>query len=437
MKYKINSDDPAELIEKLESFNKELQFLHQISQKISEKKPLPQLLQEIMDNSKLLLKAEASSLLLFNQTDRKLHFYIATGEKGELLEKFIMELGEGIAGWTAEHQKSLIIKDCYKDSRFNPEYDKKFDFKTKSMICVPMVRNKELLGVIEVINKRGEKTFDSEDLFLLETLASQCAIAIENHRLTQKQIEAEVLEQELETAREIQQNILPKSTPHYDDLDVASFIIPAKQIGGDYYNIIRINDDQSLFFIADVSGKSISAALIVSIVDACLNSYLKITHEKFNLMGLVKTMNQILIQSTTTTKFTTCWFGLYHHASAELVSVNAGHNPPYLFQIKQDKNITLEKGGLFLGCIDSSYEFDKIIFQENNILVYYTDGVTEAWNADEEDYGEKRLIQTVLNNKQGSAQEILSAIKQDIYKHVKDAQQSDDIACVVIKKLNF
>lgn len=428
MQKKINSKDSAALVKKLH-------FLHQISQKISEKKPLSQLLHEIIESSKLLIKAEASSLLLFDQTDKKLHFYVATGEKGELLEKFSIKLGKGIAGWVAEHQKPLIIDDCYQDPRFNPEYDKKSNFKTKSMICVPMVRENKLLGVIEVINKKEGEIFNSEDLFLFETLASQCAIAIENHQLTEKQIEAEAFEREMKTARAIQQNLLPKSIPSYDDLDIAPLFIPARQVGGDYYNIIRINEQQSLFFIADVCGKSISAALIVSVIDACLRSYLFMNKKSFNLINLVKTMNQILIESTTATKFATCWFGLYHHPTAELHSVNAGHNFPYFFQKKKDKILPLEEGGVFLGGVEAPYQSEKLKLQEDDVLIYYTDGITEAWNLKEKDYGDERLKQTVKKHKHKSAQEILSAIKQDIHNHVGEAQQSDDIACVVIKKL--
>ncbi|MFO7890363.1 MAG: GAF domain-containing SpoIIE family protein phosphatase [bacterium] len=435
MKRKNNREDSAVLVTQLEHFNKKLQFLHQISQQISEKKPISQLLHEIMESSKLLIKAEASSLLLFDEQDKKLHFYVTTGEKGGLLGKFSMELGEGIAGWVAEKRKPLVIDDCYKDVRFNPEYDKKSKFKTKSMICVPLLRKDRLLGVIEVINKQGKDRFDSEDLFLFETLASQCAIAIENHFLTEKQIEIEALERELQIARSIQQNLLPASIPSFDDLDVAPLFIPARQIGGDYYNIIRINKDQSLFFVADVSGKSVSAALIVSVVDACLHSYLSMNKKSFDLKELVKTMNLILIETTTPTKFATSWFGLYHHPTAELHSVNAGHNPPYLFSSSQNEIQPLHAGGIFLGGVEGEYQLEILKLHKDDILVYYTDGITEAWNLKEEDYGEERLQQTVKKYKHLPAHEILTAIKQDIRCHVGKAQQSDDIACVVLKKL--
>ncbi len=196
-------NDQNREIKKLEAANKNLRFLHEISQKISEKKPLPVLLNAIMESSKLLMQAEASSLLLYDRTDDQLHFLVATGDKGELIKQFSMKPGEGIAGWVAQKKESLIIEDCYQDPRFSPDFDRKSNFRTRSMICVPLMRHDELLGVIEVINKKDGGTFNEEDRSLFEILAAQCAIAIENHRLTEKQIEDEGLELNPATKQEI------------------------------------------------------------------------------------------------------------------------------------------------------------------------------------------------------------------------------------------
>jgi len=422
------------IISKLESINRNLRFLHQISRKISEKKPLSHLLTDIMENSKVLMNAEASSLLLYDPGDDKLHFMVATGEKGNVIKKFSVEMGQGIAGWTAAHRKPLLVDDCYKDSRFNASFDSESNFTTRSMICVPLVRNEKLLGVMQVINKKGGGVFDEEDLSLFEILASQCAVAIENHDLIQRQIEAETLAHELEIAREIQMHLLPKSLPSYEDLEMASQLIPAKKVGGDYYNVFRIDEQKTLLFLADVSGKSISAALIVSIIDSCLHSYLKMADRRFNLMELVSILNRVLIESTTSSKFATGWFGLYNHLTAELTSVNAGHNPPYLFREKNTTVQSLEKGGIFLGALDTEYESENLTLASNDILVYYTDGITEAWNENNEDYGEDRLINTVLQAQQHSAFEILRLIEEDVQSHVGKAVQSDDMACIVLKK---
>jgi sigma-B regulation protein RsbU (phosphoserine phosphatase) len=429
-----NTKDMLRLVEKLQALNDQLHFLHRISQNISEIKPLPELLHEIMESSKLFMKAEASSLLLYDPDDRKLHFYVVTGEKGELLKPFSLEMGEGIAGWVAEHREPALIEDCYLDPRFNQEYDKRSNFRTKSMICLPLVRKDRLMGVIQVINKTGGQIFDADDLALFQILASQCAIAIENHQLTQKLIESEKLERELELAREIQMNILPKSIPSYPDLDIHTRIIPARQVGGDYYNIVRLNGDQSLFVVADVCGKGIPAALIVSTFDACLNSYLKMNRDRFDMVELVQTLNRLLIDATKTTQFVTACFGLYDHSTGHWTTINAGHNPPVLGSTKNGANFQLTNGGIFLGSLDRPYEFNRMAMEKDDVLVYYTDGITEAWNGEEENYGEERLIQVISRHLHDSAKQILAAIEDDIKRHVGTAAQSDDITCLVIKR---
>ena len=429
----VEKEANEHLIHDLQYIIDEMKFLHKISQKISEIKSFPRLLTEIMESSKLVMNAEASSLLLYDQEDNKLHFQVATGDKGKLMKKFSVDLGVGIAGWVAKKKKPLLIEDCYKDPRFNPDYDKKSKFRTKSMICVPLIRKKQLLGVMQVLNKKGNEKFKQRDLTIFETLASQCAIAIENNKLIEKQVESEALERELETAREIQQKLLPASLPEYDDVQVAAKLIPAKQVGGDYYNVVRINKNQSLFFIADVSGKGIPAALIVSTIFSCLNSYLKLNQDKFDLMTLVIAMNKVLMESTTMTKFATGWFGLYHHLSKTMMSINAGHNPPYIFRNRNKKPIELQKGGLFLGSLDLPYETEEIELQTNDVLVFFTDGVTEAWNKKEIEYEDFRLINVVKKNTRQSAEKILSEIEKDVQEHVGNAQQSDDFTCAVVK----
>lgn len=412
-----------------------MKFLHEVSQKISEKKSLPKLLTEIMESSKTVMEAEASSLLLYEPEERKLFFQVATGKKGKLLKKYSVDLGSGIAGWVAKNRQPLLIEDCYADVRFNSEYDSQTNFKSKSMICVPLIRKKKLLGVIQVINKIDGGTFEQNDLMIFETLAAQCAIAIENTKLIELQVESEALERELNTARDIQQALLPSKLPEYDDIEVAAQLIPAKQVGGDYYNIIRINNNESLFFVADVTGKGIPAALIVSTIDSCLNTYLTMKQGEFNLMTLVTGLNRILIESTTYDKFATCWFGLYRHDSRKLVSVNAGHNPPYIFCKGNGKPRELNKGGLFLGVMEILYEKEEVQLNTEDVLVFFSDGVTEAWNEKQEEYEEYRLTRVVDQQLKNSASLILAAIERDVRQHVGKARQSDDFTCAVVKIL--
>ncbi|HMQ68421.1 MAG TPA: SpoIIE family protein phosphatase [Ignavibacteria bacterium] len=414
----------------------EMNYLHEISQRISEMKSLDQLLNEIIESCKEVLKAEASSLLIYDEELNELYFEIATGEKGEQVIKKSFKMGEGIAGWVAEHREPLLIEDCYKDPRFNKEFDIKSNFRTKSMICVPMIRKEKLIGVIQVINKKGDQIFSERDLNIFSILASQCAISIENARLTEIQIQQKSMERELKTARAIQQNLLPSKLPDFKDLDVYFTLIPAKQVGGDYYNVYKISDDLTLFFICDVSGKSISAALIVSTICSCIMTYLnllKISEEKFDLKELVKSLNSVLIESTTEEKFATCWFGLFRHSDKKFTSINAGHNVTYLF--RENEIIELKEGGLFLGSIDMDFNSEEIQLQKNNQILCYTDGVPEATDKDFNFFGDDELIVSASKNLKEGPETIVNTILNDLRNFVNGAEQSDDITCGVIKVL--
>jgi len=414
---------------------KELNYLHEISQRISEKKDLHVLLNEIMESCKELMNAEASSLMIYDEKDDRLHFQVATGEKGEVVKSIAVNMGEGIAGWVAQYREPLLIEDCYKDPRFNPEYDRKSNFRTKSMICVPMIRKDRLVGIIQVINKKNDGIFTERDLNIFSTLASQCAISIENARLTEIQIQQKAIERELNIAREIQLNLLPSSLPVFSDLDVAFRLESAKKVGGDYFNVYKINDHETLFFICDVSGKSVSAALIVSTICSSLLTYFKMiamTGEKFSLFEMIKSLNRVLIELTTDEKFVTGWFGLYNHATRNLSSINAGHNTIFLFK-KNGELIELKEGGIFLGTMDLEYTMEEIILDKNDTIVCYTDGVPEALNSTGEFYTEERLIEFVKLNLKKSSHEILNGIYDDVSVFVNGFEQSDDITCGVIR----
>jgi len=416
----------------LEGIIREMNYVYDVSQRISEIKPLDLLLDEIMESCKTVMNAEASSLLIYDGTDNNLHFQVATGESGGFIKQMYFNIDEGIAGWVARNRTPLLIEDCYSDSRFNKEFDKQSNFKTKSMICVPMVHKGKLIGVIQVINKKNDGIFNERDLNIFKILASQCAIAIENSHLLEVQIQQEALNRELRTAREIQQNLLPAALPVYSDIRISAKLIPAKQVGGDYYNVYKINARQTLFIVCDVSGKSISAALIVSTIYSAIVTYFELNKNTFELVEFVKCLNRVLIESTTSEKFATCWFGLYDHKMSSLKSLSAGHNTIFIF--KEDGSIVeLKEGGLFLGSEDFEFEYEETCLQKNDVLLFYTDGVTEAMDSGFNFYGEERLKNIVKENFSSDSSVILEKILQDIKSFVNEAEQSDDITCGIVK----
>ena len=263
---------------------KRLEFFESISLKITEKKLLAELLDEIILTSQELLNSEAASLLLYNESDNKLHFHTVHGENTDELISNSLEIDEGLAGSCAKSKKSFIINDCYADERFNSSYDKVTGFTTRNMICAPMLKKDSLIGVIQVMNKRGNSPYDKEDMDLFCALASQCAVAIENARLIDIEIKNKYLQYELDTAHDIQMKFIQSELPSFEGMDLSIKLIPAKEVGGDYFNIVKISSEKTLVFIGDVAGKSITAALIVPVLYSFINSYLLLKKDDFNLI---------------------------------------------------------------------------------------------------------------------------------------------------------
>lgn len=415
------------------SLLKRLKYFQNIIRSLTEKKPLQILLKEIILASKKLLETEAASLLLFNNQENNLFFFTLSGGTEESLQSQTISLGQGIAGWVAEKKESLIINDCYNDSRFNKNFDHASGFITKNMICVPMIQKDILIGVIQAINKKNTGPFTKEDLQLFEALAAQCAVAIENSRLIEIEIKAEQIKQEMETAWKIQSHFLPPFLPSIKNVDLSIKLKPAKEIGGDYFNVIRIDENNFLFVVADVSGKSISAALIVSTIYSFLQFYVLTQKDFSNPVNMIETFNRFLIASTTPDKFVTAWFGFYNADSKQLLSINAGHNPTYLLKNNSNTFTKLTKGGLILGSIDLPYISESITLEQDDLLVFYTDGITEAMNIKEEEFGENRFEELILSNKNLMAVEISNIIHNEIKQFCKNAEQSDDITLGIIK----
>jgi len=428
-----NGNNKDSLVEKMRALVEKMDLLHAISHKISEQKPLPRVLHEIIESSKEAIHAEACSLLLYDPKDNRLHFIVVSGDQADFFRGGSIEMGLGISGWVAQHKTPLLIENCYNDARFNPEYDRKSEFETRTMMCVPLIRKDTLIGVIQVINKVGGGLFDTDDLAIFKTLAAQCAIAIENARLIEEQIETKALERELETAREIQLQLLPRTLPECEDMEIAAQLISAKQVGGDYYNFFQLSDRYSLFLIADVTGKSISAALVVSTLHSCLRTYLTLKRDDYDLITLVSSINEILLHSLSSNKFVSAWFGLIDHEQRRLTYVNAGHNPPYFFRKGDECPIELFSGGLLLGCFARPYEKQEVAYSSGDVLVFFTDGVTEAWDEKREMFGESRLVASIIQRQSRTAKDILGGIEQDVRRHVADAPQNDDFTCVVMK----
>lgn len=433
-KLKSFSDDCYNCVNYL-GLMERINFFQKTSQRIMEKKPLDDLLNEILESSKELIPSEASTLFLYDRESKSLYFHIATGESGKKIESEFLQFGHGIAGWVAEHRESLKIDDCYSDERFDKSYDERTGFRTKNMMCVPMMIKDDLVGVLQLINKIGGGSYTTQDVEFFNALSSECAVAVENARLVDVEVKNEQIKYELATAHNIQKKLLPAKLPEFNDIDISIMQIPAKEVGGDYYNVMKINDSLTLFFICDVSGKSVPAALIAATIYSFAETYLIVNKTEFSLSDFVIALNKFLIISTTPDRFATAWFGLYNHTESTLESINAGHTPTYHFDADSNRLDELKEGGLFLGCFEMPYKSEKVHIQANDLIFFFTDGISEAMNENEDEFGEERIKSLIAQNPDCSSDNLIKIILDEITKFRNKAPQSDDITCGVIKKI--
>lgn len=325
--------------------------------------------------------------------------------------------------------KSALITSPY-IREDNTEYDDLL-IEKGIQVVVPMHIQNEIKGFIFLGDKITKQDFRSSDLEFLQTLGNIAIISLENARLFQETLEKQRLEEEMALARNIQMRLLPKDLPQFINFEIHGLNIPSKHVGGDYFDVIRIDDNLIALAIADVSGKGMPASLLMSNLQASLQS---LVFENRDLSKLVGQINNVIYRNTDPEKYITFFMGLFNTDSNEFQYVNAGHNPPYVYtddgQLKE-----LSEGGIILGMMpDIKYEVGKIKLKKRDWLVTFTDGVTEAMTMDDEEFEEKRVIDFIKENSDfESPEKFNNLLIQRINEFVGDTPQNDDITLLTLK----
>lgn len=389
---------------------------------------LDKILEIILDTAIKNLDADRGTVYLIDYEKKQLWSKVLQGDN---LVEVRLDLGQGIAGYVAQTGKKVILKDAYKDERFNPDFDRKTGYVTKSILCMPMKNRKgEMIGVFQIINRKNG-FFTIDDTKFLDTLSVDACIAIENARLHEEAIEKERMEKELEVAATIQKMIIPKEIIQTEGFEIGGFNVPSKQVGGDFYDVVHLPNGNVALIIADVSGKGIPGALLVSTLQASLRAYLE---SDFELKKLVTKLNQIILKNSTEDKYITFFIAILDPKTNLLKSVNAGHNPPLLCRNGKIRKLTV--GGIPLGMYPfDAFEEEDTALESNDILVMFTDGITEAADKEDEFYDDPRLETCVLKNSNLNADKLKQIIFDDVKRFVGDAEQSDDITMLILKKI--
>ena len=391
---------------------------------------LDKLLTIILDLATKNLKAARGTIYLIDAEKQELWSKVL---KGKELVEIRLPIGTGISGHVAKTGKTINLKDAWKDKRFFSGFDLRTGFQTRTMLCMPMRdRRGKIIGVFQILNK-NVGVFDKNDEYFLEAFSVHAALAIENAMLHQAIVEKERIEKEIEIAGAIQRRLLPKELPTLSAYEIDAMARPSKMVGGDYYDIIKLPGDRYAFIVADVSGKGVPAALLVSTLHASLHAYIE---GALNLAELAGKLNLVVYNNTEPERFITVFLGMLDVPQGTFSYVNAGHNFPFIFKPLQKLVIPLTSGGLPLGMFDfAEFQQETVTLEQKDTMVLYTDGVTEAMDKSFKEYGEDRLLRTIERTGDKPASILKDAIVSDVDKFVDGEPQSDDLTVMVLKRV--
>ena len=390
---------------------------------------LDKLLSIILDHATKNLNASRGTIYLIDEKTQEIWSKVV---KGTGLVEIRLPIGTGISGTVAKTGRTINVKDASKHKRFYSAIDAKSGFRTKTMLCRPMRnRNGVIIGVFQIINKK-RGVFNRDDEFFLDAFSEHASLAIENTRLYQADLEHARVDKELQIAAEMQQQLFPKEKIQIPSYEFSATVQPCASIGGDSYDVISLKDGKFAVTIADVSGKGIPAALLVSTLHALLRVHI---HYPIELVELVRRLNAIIHNISPTERFITFFIMIFDPAAHTFTYVNAGHNPPFLFRKNGKKINELRANGLPLGIVEEQqFEIHQLDLQQGDTLVLYTDGVTEATNKNLQQYGVNNLRECVLRNFETTADTIKESLIRDFRGFIGNYPMADDFTIMVLKR---
>jgi len=299
-------------------------------------------------------------------------------------------------------------------------------------MTVPVMLHEKLIGLINMGKKLSEKDYSQEDINLLMTVANQTAIAVENSRLYDKEKSLYQIQHELELASQIQLEWLPKCNPEIEGYEICGITKPAKIVGGDYFDYIQIDNNKLAICLGDVSGKGLHAALLLANLQAMLRTQ---TPHTASTAESTEITNKLLHSRTSDNMFVTLFYSVLDIKNSILYYTNAGHNYPVIFK-QSGEQIELKSGGLILGIDpETKYIQNKITLEKNDILMIYSDGITEQFNPQGYMFGESRLISLVNNNKHKTASQLSALIFDNVMEFKESIESNDDMTLIILKKL--
>ena len=416
-------------VERLKSAVEELSVLNKLALAVGASLNTDEVLNTIVREAVKAVKAEQGSIKLLTPTKERPLQTLIRQRSDDLSGLRDYRLDAEITGWVLKNKQALKIDDLANDRRFNISVKTKPDI--HSLLCVPIWLQAKLLGILTVVNKRNRQSFTDGDLRLLSIIAVQSGQLIHNAQLQQQALEKEHLQHELELARRIQLNMLPKQNPQMAGLEIASYFSPARTVGGDYYDFIPFSPQQLLVVMADVSGHGPSAALVMTLLKGVIRS---IAMDAAISSEMMRKINRIISRIIPTEIFITLQLVFFDLRKMRLFYGNAGHNPLLFYRAKEEFCHPLELHSCALNVLpDFAYPMQDYPIRSDDLIVVYTDGISEAMNPAGEMFGLERLRQFIHSSAKDSPAQMIQRLLDELKNFTDQAEQSDDRALVVVK----
>lgn len=444
--------------QKLEKAEKEkdiiFSFLQEIGAAFTEGLNLDVVLGSVLKSVVRILKAKSGAIFLIDDAGKYLQASIIEGifppwqrpddsiiekiiSKTKYLEDYLkgqkISLGTGIIGLTAERGELSLISNAAMDSRV-PKFTEAV-LEIETMLLVPLKIKDNIMGVLALANKENEDVFTETDAGLLQALADLSSISIRNAKFYKTVIEKQKLDRDLVIAKDIQRMLLPRKCPDIDRWDIGVLSKNAMEIGGDYYDFIDVGKDKLGVVIADVAGKSIPGALVMSMTRSIIRTKAIGVN---SASSVIMSANELICQDVDPDMFISLVYLIIDTSRNNITYARAGHEPIIHYHAKESTCELIKPEGMVLGInCDSLFNnsLKEADFQmcPGDILILYTDGITEAVNEKQEEFGLSNLLDSIKIASNGSAQDIVKNIQERITRFTGGIPQKDDITLVVMK----
>ncbi len=426
-------EDPARILKQ----NQILTALSQASMALISDRPVTELMEFILELAFRVVKAERGFLMLTTVEGNgdsavdTLEVKAVRSSSDEDLDAEGITFSRSIAEKVISEKVSILTSNAMTDPRFRSQ-DSIVAVGIRSAMCVPLWNNKIVTGLIYVDSRIHDNVFNQDDLSLLTSLANVAAIKLENAKLVQDMIDKKRIEHELEQARRIQKEALPDLAPDLEGWDIFGTNTPCYTVGGDYYDFVTRPGGNLAFALGDVSGKGIPAAMMMMVLRATVNSS---TQQNDSVDTIIAHTNRVMFHNSPGQSYVTFFLGDLNSESGELSYVNAGHIPPILYRAASGTHERLEVGGTVVGLFDDMvYEEGRTRVEPGDILVVFTDGISEAWGEDDEEFGEERIADLIKKHASLNAKELIDMLQQEVDQYTGGSRPSDDCTLVVVKR---